>query len=216
MTHRPWCRTGVPPRRLASFALAWIVPVLLAADARAQTVRIEEDWELRVSVPDARSSSPQVTCSISPTGRMDSIHARFELNQRSLPSFVPGGMQLQLWNGNAILAVQDAHSTATLAAAKETIRWTTAMSLSKGIITIEVVNGQSTTWGDFGNGTRVATPSSLENLDGYQPPASIDHSEVCLGANQVRQLSLKRIRWIKASGQAIEDSLERVVHIQRE
>src|SRR3989337_1098241 len=82
--------------------LAWASTT--KADSSSRIVRVEEDWELVVATPDPDSDGPQVACVISPVGDLDSVHAAFELNNQSLPSFVPGGLQLQIWSGEMPLS----------------------------------------------------------------------------------------------------------------
>jgi len=74
---------------LTAMSLAAIPILTGSALAEDTIVRVEEDWELVVATPDAASDAPQVTCTISPTGNLDGIHAVLELNQQSLPAYVP-------------------------------------------------------------------------------------------------------------------------------
>ncbi len=66
----------------ALFAGGWLG---LAGPAWGQVVRVEEDWELVISTPDPDTDGPQVICVSSPVDGVNSLHANFELNFRSLP-----------------------------------------------------------------------------------------------------------------------------------
>jgi hypothetical protein len=173
------------------------------------TVRIEADWELVLNTPDAASDSPQIVCVLSPTDNVHGIYAAFELNQQSLPSFSPGGMQLQLWDGETPLAESNHVSGVQFQNAGETVAWTQIMELKNGALRFEVRNGRSTTWGDFGAlGTlEVSTPSSLENLNGFNMDVSLNNSGVNFGGNHVLSLTLKRLRYIKANGEVQEQEV---------
>ena len=80
-------------------SLSGPVPNAGAADSLPVVVRVEEDWELVASSPDAATTAPQVACAVFPTGESTSLCAVFELNHQTQPSFEAGGMQLQIWDG---------------------------------------------------------------------------------------------------------------------
>lgn len=186
--------------------------VSLAAEPVA-VVRVEEDWQLVISSTDANSTAPQVTCAISPTQNVDALHATFELNHHSQPQFVPGGLQLQLWDNEIPLDSRPHPSLAVLATDSETIRWTQSMYLVGDVLTFEVSNGSSTTWGTFGGEgkLRAATTTQLSNLNGYDPTTSAKQSGVGYAANRVGKLVLKQVRLLTDSGVVLEDATERMV-----
>jgi hypothetical protein len=190
----------------------------LSADSTAAelltVVRVEEDWELVVATPDANSAAPQVTCVISPTPDVDSLHAAFELNHHSQPEFTPGGLQLQVWNDETLMTAASAPTESVLSNHHETIRWTQAMQLGEGGLTFEIIAGSSITWGDFGEGEalRASSATSLTNLNGYRPTTSVEQSGIGYAANRVVTLSLKRVRVTLQDGTVLEDATERVVH----
>ena len=141
-------------------------------------VRVEEDLELVVATPDANSAAPQVTCVISPTRNVDSLHAAFELNHHSQPDFTPGGLQLQLWNDETLLKATAPVTESVLSDDNETIRWTQAMEVDTGTLVFEIIGGSSETWGDFGGGDalRASCATSITNLNGYTPTTSAKDS----------------------------------------
>jgi hypothetical protein len=194
------------------FLLAW------AGTAWAQSppdiVRVEEDWELVLGTPDADTDAPQVTCAVSPLGNLESWHAALELNQQSLPTFAPGGVQLQIWEGEVPLSDRRFPNGAVLAQPGETVHWTQSMQLSEGNLTFEVINGSSTTWGPFGGQgyLKASVATTLSSLNGYSPAVSVENSRVGYAANRVQSLVLKRVRYYTSTGQQIEDTTPRVVH----
>ena len=207
-------------RRWLPCLVALLVSGALAATppaAKAAIVRVEEDWELVVAEPDPDSASPQVTCAISPQGDIASLHASFELNQRSLPEFQAGGLQLQLWTGETLLTQVDASDVALMATPGETVRWTQSMTLANETLTFQVSGGSSTTWGGFGgeDALRIAVPTSLANLDGYDPGVSARNSGIGYAANRVQSLVLKRVRYYMSDGTVRVDDTERPVHQQQ-
>jgi len=188
----------------------------LAGSAWGQIVRVEEDWELVVSTPDPDTDGPQVICVSSPGEGMNSLHANFELNLRSLPGFAPGGLQLQVWNGETPVGQSQAPNTAVMRTPGETVRWTQTMQLSGGMLTFEIVGGSSTTWESFGGQgyLKANVATSLADLSGYSPQVSATYSGVSYASNRVASLVLKRVRMISQNGQVLEDNTPRVVYQQ--
>lgn len=178
--------------------------------ARAQTspevVRVEEDWELVVAVPDPNSDAPQVSCLISPVGNTESVHAAFEMNYQSMPEFVAGGLQLQIWNNEEPLASRKFPNGAVMQTEGETVRWTQSMSLEGGLLTFEITGGSSSTWGAFGGQgyLKATVATSLENLNGYSPSVSTAGSGVGYAANRVESLKLRRVRLVTSTGEVLE------------
>ena len=194
---------------LAWAAVAW-------AQSEGTVVRVEEDWELVIGTPDADSVAPQVTCVISPSGDVASCHAALELNQQSLPSFVAGGVQLQVWEGEVPLSYRPFSNGAVLQQPGETIRWTQTMELADGNLTFEVINGTSTTWGGFGGQgyLKASVATELNSLNGYDPAVSAKNSGAGHAANRVQSLVLRRVRVYTSSGEQMEDATARTAHSQ--
>lgn len=179
-------------------------------------VRVEEDWELVVAAPDPGSAGPQVTCTLSPRADLAGVYGTFEINHRSLPSFQPGGLQVQTWNGDQPLAQSPVPASGVMSTPNETVRWTQVMRLAEGRVVFEVVNGTSTTWGSFGGQgyLQLSVPTSLTNLGGYSPEVSVRNSGVGFAGNRVQSLVLKRVRYQLSNGMVLEDGTARVVHPQ--
>lgn len=176
-------------------------------------VRVEEQWELKIATPEPGSDAPQATCVMSPVGDIAGLHAVFEINQRTQPCFSPGGLQLQVWSGDAPWAHVEAGGNEELACSNETVSWTQVMEISGGVLRFSVCGGQSTTWGSFGGSDlTIEVPTDLANLNQYDPLVSVHHSAVGYAANRVKSLSLKRVRIVSAAGDAAEDATVRVVH----
>jgi hypothetical protein len=176
--------------------------------------RIEEDWELVIAAPSPNSDAPQITCTVSPLRDVDSFHATFIVNNHDVPTFAAGGLQMQAWNGKTLLASKRAPNQAVLATPGETIRWTQVMRLTDDGLQFQVVNGSSTTWGNFGNDWTLQTTvdAGLANLNGYSPDISAQQSGVSYAGNRVQSLTLKRVRAYSANGLLGTDIKPRVVH----
>jgi hypothetical protein len=212
------------PARLRARRLLRILTVLVlvtwAATAVAQpatdVVRVEQDWELVLATPNPSSDAPQVTCVISPLGNVEGIHAAFELNQRTMPGYVSGGMQLQLWDGEVPLSELTPYYEGMLATPGEVVSWTQAMYLGDGRLTFEIINGHSTTWGNFGwSGLfKVGVASNLSNLDNYKSDVSAANSGAGYAVNRVQSLTLKRVRYYTSNQAVVEDAQARVIHSQ--
>src|SRR5690606_10026447 len=114
-----------------------------------EIVRVEEDWELVVSDPSVPLTAPQVSCLISPYCNCNCLHAAFEINHRNLPDFSPGGLQLQVWQGEEAKSYQSHGQTAAMNLPGETVRWTQRMYVNADSLWFEVDNLTSTTWGNI-------------------------------------------------------------------
>ena len=215
-TVRSFFRRGFSVELLCTvFLVGW--SAVAAAQDPLQIVRVEEDWELVVGTPDPNSDGPQVACVISPLGDVNSVHAALELNHQSLPEFVPGGIQLQVWNDETPENSRKFPNGAVMALPGETIRWTQSMELEDGTLTFEVIDGTSSTWGSFGGQgyLKASGPATLANLNGYDPEVSVKNSGIAYAANRVQSLVLRKVRLITATGEVLEDDTARPVHQQQ-
>jgi hypothetical protein len=181
-----------------------------------QVVRVEEDWKMVLGEPEPQSVGPQVTCLISPVGNVDSLHAAFTLNHRGLPDFIPGGLQLQVWNDETPLLVKNFPDTSILSQTGETITWTQSMELEDGTLTFGILNGRSATWGNYGDddNLKASVGTTLENLNQYDPSVSIKNSGIGFASNRVRSLVLVQVRLICSTGNILIDNTQRIVHQQ--
>jgi hypothetical protein len=199
------------------WSLVLIVSFLLVGASWAQTtdiMEIQESWELVVGTPSIASDAPQITCAMAPVGNIESVYATFMVNHQAEPSYTAGGLELQVWNGKTLLASKRFPNQAVLATPGETIRWTQVMRITNEGLVIEVINGTSTTWGAFGgDGTlKIIVPTTLTNLNGYNPAVSTERSDVSYAANRVSSLAMKSVRAYGATGLIAEDNTTRVVH----
>lgn len=184
------------------------------AQSSVAVTEVQEDWELVVDTPDPNSSGPQITCSIAPHAADDSLYAAFELNHRTLPEFERGGMQLQVWSGAYNLENNPYPQQQIMSTAGETVTWTMSMKLNGENLTFEVLDGHSSTWGNFGGQGYLRSSQScdLENLNAYSPEDTIDNSGVGFASNRVHSLTLKQVRYYLSNGEVVTDDAPRVVH----
>ncbi|MBI3838035.1 MAG: hypothetical protein HY288_08890 [Planctomycetia bacterium] len=177
-------------------------------------MRIEEDWQLVVLSPDPDNFAPQITCTISPVGNVDSVYAVFDLNLRNLPSYAAGGVQLQIWNQSVPFSSVKSNTGTLLQNNNETVTWTQRMSLTDGQLSFAIQNGNSQTWGQFGNGNSIAlqVPTNLQNLNGYNTAVSVANSGVGYSANRVSSLVLNAVRAYSVSGLAAQNTTPQIVY----
>jgi hypothetical protein len=195
---------------VVSIALsAWSLPSARAADV----VRVEEDWVLVIGEPDPNLNAPQVSCGMSPVADFGSAYVVFNINHRSQPVYVPGGLQLQVWNNNSPLLSNDDPDDEVMSQTGETVTWTQQMTLTNGTFTVAIVNGNSQTWGTFGGDGRLqaSLAASFANLNGYSPNVSVSNSGVSFAPNRVQSLTLKCVRYYTSDGQVIQDNQARGV-----
>jgi hypothetical protein len=192
-----------PLHVLAALALvAWFS----SAGYALEIVAIEEHWELSLGQPDDGNSSPQVSMVMSPSGHLSGQYFVFTLNHHSVPEWIPGGLQVQHWNGETVVESKVGPQEETLQSADEVITWVQRTAISGGQLSFEIKSGSSQTWGGFGDAghLKFGVSTSLSNLNGYRPGLSIDGSGVCFGGNRVRHLTLTKLRWFDDDGNVYE------------
>ncbi len=206
---------GLRARLLPALVLPAMILALGSGNSWGQTiVRVEEDWEMVVATPDTPTEAPQITCVISPRQSLDGKVAILELNHHTMTTYLAGGIQLQLWQGRTPLVENNYPNNTALNIPGETVTWTQNMWLSGGMLTVEVTNGSSQTWGAFGGqgNLKISANTALEDLNQYSPAFSAANSRVGFAGNRVQSLVLKRVRFFTSTGQQLEDDTQRVVH----
>lgn len=174
--------------------------------------QIEEEWEMVVGNADGGYVAPQVTCAMSPVGHLEGIHATFEINHSTAPSFSAGGLTVHLWNGETRLASASHSLRNVLANNGEVVRWKTQMTLIGGVLFFDIDDGSSSTWGNFGSGMRISTPVDLEDLDAYSACSSCHDSGVGFASNRVQSLKIKSVKATYSNGQSAVDNTVHTVH----
>jgi len=197
--------------RKPTVSVHWIVTcgvaLVLAQPGWAQTrvVSIEEHWSLQLGHPDQDRSAPQVTMVLSPDADLGGVHFQFTINHVSVPQYTPGGMQLQVWDGEQLLDDNVADESGTFAHANEAIHWVQRLTLNDNTLTFKVLDGESETWGDFGGeNLSVSVASSQDNLNLYRPGVSLTESQVGYAENRVEALTLTKLIWITDDGEVHE------------
>jgi hypothetical protein len=165
---------------------------------------VEEHWELQLGQPDADLSAPQTTMVISPDGDLDGVHFLFTLNHATIPDYQPGGMQVQLWDGETLVDAAAA-GCGPLRHDAEVVRWVQRVSLEDETIKFQILNGQSETWDTFGGDSlTLSDHTSLTSLNGYKPGFSLSESQVSYAENRVASLTLTKLVWVTDDGQVHE------------
>jgi hypothetical protein len=216
ISRRAACRQMLGMVGAAPFAMSWlgaIQPVLADDEATGNTIRVEEDWYVKIGVPDPDLDSPQITTVIAPGFTLIGSHAIFDMNCATQPGFVSGGVQLQLWKGNSIIQTCSNANWSSLHYVGEEIRFTSAMSVQNGNLVFEILNGSSESWGVFGTGElRLQTPTWRNNLNFYSADFTTENSRIGFASHRVHRLILERIRYYSASGLTSTDNVPRVLH----
>jgi hypothetical protein len=208
-------RPGLAAFPLVVICLPLVAPLAtgLSAAQGQDVMRVEEDWELVLGEPAAIKTAPQLETVISPFGHIDSIFARTTWNYREFDDFQAGGMQLQAWNGPSYLARANFGSD-DLSTVSETISWTQALATNGLILTLQIKNGDSVTWGAFGGTTLTLQGMvDLPNLNAYSTDVSASESGITFGANRVALLRIKEVRRYGAGDVLLStDSTPKVVY----
>jgi hypothetical protein len=173
-------------------------------------VRIEEDWQLVLNEPDSMMEAPQFQTVMSPFGTLFSYYALVIWNYRETPNFAPGGLQLQSWDGDVRICRRGVGDT-LLSTTAETITWTQALETNGSLLTFQILNGQSVTWGEFGKDMLITQTATVPNLSSYRTAISVDNSWITYGSNRVDRMVITQVRRYTASGQVTVDSTPKVV-----
>lgn len=180
--------------------------LLIGTAPASDVVYIEEHWQLTVGGPEIDRCAPQVSLVMSPNGNMDGTHFVFLLNHSTFPDFIPGGMQMQQWNGDSIVTTANSNRTDLLSYDNETIRWVQKLRIHDGRVVFDVDDGESQSWGSFGNGDGLImwTSAQMTRLNDYRPAISIEESGITFAGNRVSSLVLTKLVWKTADGEVSE------------
>jgi hypothetical protein len=208
---------------LASVVLTLTVSLGMAQQSGSSPPdQIEEDWQVIVANPDPVAIGPQITTCASPNSVPTGSFVTFYLNYQDYPSWNAGGLQVKAYGpvanpgssppvlnssnqGNGVCETQG-----------ETITWTQQMSLSGGNLQYNVVNGQSSTWGKFGQGVgtlAVSMPCTVADLGSYKPDYSVSKSGVSWQSNRVTSMTLLQVRYYSGGKLLSTDSTARQVNL---
>ena len=201
---------------LALAVIAFPFGGILAQTPAVVPDRVEEDWQLVIATPDINQIGHQITTTMSPNQDDPTCFVAFDLNYREYPTFLAGGMQIQVWEDNAVLATSG-QGNAQFSTTGETVTWTQRMSFpGDGTIHYRVKNGQSTTWGQFGQGNGLLTvsfPTTLNSLIGYSADYSAAQSAASWQSNHVTSLTLVQVRYYAAGRLIATDTTSRPVSL---
>jgi hypothetical protein len=168
-------------------------------------IQIEEHWELQIGGPDTARSAPQVTMIMSPSDSVEEDFFAFTINHSSFPDYSAGGYQLQRWRGAECQQSFHGVKTSPLDIDGEVITWVQKLTINEGNLRFQVINGQSSSWNNFGGeGFAIVTPTQLTRLNGYRPAISLEQSGIGYAGNRVSSLVLQKLRWITADGEEHE------------
>ena len=182
-------------------------------EGHGHIIRIEEDWFVKIGTPDPDSDSPQITSVMAPSWTLTGGYAVFDLNCATQPGFVSGGVQLQLWQNDAITQSRSNGRRDSLHLVDEVIRYTTVMSIVDDKLVFEILNGTSDTWGTFGTGElKLEVDTWRPHLNHYSPDFSASHSQIGFASHRVRRFILERVRYFSPSGLQSTDDTPRVLH----
>lgn len=216
-TGKKQCAHG---RRLSCWGVAVVLwgaaAATVWADDGPRVVAVEEHWQLVVDQPDDETCSPQVTCSMSPSGNLNGMYFSVELNHRSAPEYSAGGVHVQLWGDGAHWDVRDVQGGQLLSHNQEVVEWTQVLSVENGLLSFRVTDASSQSWGHFGGEGQLhfQFASNITDLNGYNPEASVANSGVGYGANRVAGLVLKKVRAHLENGTVVDMDDPRAVYLR--
>lgn len=171
---------------------------------------VEEDWMLVLNEPNGAVHSPQFHTIMSPHSDVNTSYAQVLWNYRETPNYVPGGVQLQSYSGETLVR-RRSMEYGQLSTVAETVTWTQRLATDGTVLSFEVLNGSSTTWGSFGKDMRLDDTAYLPDLSNYSPETSARESCVTYGSNRVDSMVITQVRYYGASGLLFTDNTPRVV-----
>ena len=220
MSRRAACRRLLGLASVSPLALSWLGSVQPAIgdhddddDDHGHTTRVEEDWYVKIGTPDPDTDSPQITSVIAPSWTLSGKYVVFDMNCATQPGFVSGGVQLQMWQDDAIIQSRSNANWDSLHLVNEEIRYTSVMSVVDGKMVFEIINGTSETWGNFGTGElKLEVDTWRHHLNHYSPEFTAYNSRVGFASHRVRRFTLERVRYYSANGLRSTDDTPRVLH----
>ncbi len=190
--------------------LGWVTSAVSTTPVEEPIVRVEEDWVLVLNAPDTDLDAPQFHTMMSPFGHVDSYFAQVTWNYQEDPEFVSGGLQLQSWNGDDLVRRRSIDRE-QLSTEAEIITWTQTLETDGSVLSFSIVNGQSSTWGEFGRDMTIGQDVSLANLNDYNTDVTVENSWITYGANRVTGMAILEVRRYGESGLISVDSQPRIV-----
>lgn len=182
-----------------AFGAVSLLPSYASVPVSEPVFAVEEDWELVLNDPNDNVIAPQFQTVMSPTADLDGYYAQTLWNYRETPEFTPGGVQLESYLSDKLLRTRSVESR-ILSTSAETITWTQTLQTDGTTLTFSVVNGRSTTWGDFGRDMTISYSAGIQSLNDYDPAFSATNACVTYGSNRVETLTLKEVRYFGADG----------------
>lgn len=190
------------------------IPAIAVEPIPNDVLRVEQDWRVVLEDPESLADSPQFHTVMSPYNHLDSYFAQVVWNYREAPSFTAGGLQLQVWGSDWLMGAKNVREE-RLSDAAETVTWTQVLETNGEQVSVQVTNGESTTWGTFGGShTKVSANASVQTLNEYDTGVSVENSWVTLGSNRVQQVEITQVRRYGTNGLISVDSTPKVVFTQ--
>jgi len=196
-----------------------LLPTLgYAEEPPAAFDRVEEDWEVVIDQPDLVAEGPQITTSMTPHEDIAGLFFAFNINYRGEDPYETGGLEVVAYDGDTILQVDTQHEK-LLEFDNEVIRWTQLMRLTGGgAIDYKILNGQSSTWGNFGQGSGTNLDLSqlinMTQFTDYHPDTSLKFSGVGWQGNRVQSMALVKVRYYLGGELIAIDDTRREIDLQ--
>lgn len=187
----------------------------LAGPLTAQEyVKIEEDWELKVDVPDFRRAIPQVSLGTKPDPNSP-IEGQIKYNYRQTPSgdtAFEGGLQVQIWRTDTRRGTGQFFDLGFLNTTNETIRMTIFMTRDGEYLRFGMSSLQSVSWGEFTGVPVYKVEDNIPTFTEYNSSWAVENSGILFGANRVGYLKLVEVRKHRADGTIDRETEPQIVH----
>jgi hypothetical protein len=184
----------------------------LAGPPVSDVTVVEEDWSLVLSQPSTVATSPQFsTClPVSPQ-----VYIVTTFNYREFPDFIPGGIQIQLWEDGACVDWVNV-ALGPLNVTGDTVRWTQVYRTNGRDLVAKIVGANAQSWGTNINSTDLTKlEANIPNFNAYTPTHSVAESDASFGSNHVSWFGVTEVRLLDDRGRKlVVDTTPRAVHSQ--
>lgn len=157
---------------------------------------VEEDWEMTLNQPDARTNSPQVAFFLHPDALHSDRYFQVQMNYAAEEGYSSGGFRVGAFVDEVPLDEERSKVKGVLSWDNDTVRWTSAMARFNDQLMFALKDGSGYQWGAFGGPEYlVAMPEDdIHDLDHYSPQESVNNVDIGFGRNRIKSLRLKKVR----------------------
>jgi hypothetical protein len=175
------------------FSITCLFIASIPAISFAQAKRVEVDWEIVITEPDAAGVNPQISLIMANREELTGDFAEFRINP-SYGNYI-GGIKVDTWRGPHELDETMHFQRPPLGTANDKISFTTVAEAFAGRTHYGVENVNSDSWGNIDNSEFGMVTTSGAGVIQFDINLTLAESEVEYGHNRVDYVKVKEIRY---------------------